>query len=165
MRICKKCGAYYPDDRTFCIDCNEKLGDILNEHDEKEARAKLDRQIQDMYNSQDPFYIGRFEKVMGMISLAGAVATLAVIIFKALTHGDFGIYMYSLVLLSAAFVEALMPRIPWELQKMRLHFSIMGSDYAEPSDYYAKSRKGAIIVCSLLGIALLVIFLVKEFSR
>ncbi len=41
MKICTKCGAYNSDERVFCVDCSEKLGDKISASDEKQAHDRV----------------------------------------------------------------------------------------------------------------------------
>lgn len=159
MKICKKCGAHYSDDKIFCIDCNEKLSDKLSASEEQEMRENLNRQIEEMHNKRDPLYVSKFDKVIGWISLVGAATALAFVLIRMFTGQKIDFLLYSILFFLLSSVEALVPQISWELEKLRLSFTINGADYAEPSDYYLIGRKIAIISMAVIGIAALIISL------
>ena len=157
MKICEKCGAHNSDQRMFCVDCNEKLGDRLSELQELQFRQDTDVKIEKMYNKNDPLYVSRFDKTVGAISLMGAAVSLVFIIIKLIIGQSTGYLWLGIVLFLLAIVEAFIPKLSWELEKLRLSFYINGTDDLEPSDFYFIGRKISIIVLTLLGIALLAV--------
>ncbi len=54
MKICENCGAYNSDERFFCVDCSEKLGDSLSAAEEQRLDDRIDDSLEAMYNRQDP---------------------------------------------------------------------------------------------------------------
>ncbi len=161
MKICKKCGAYCSDEKMFCVDCNEKLGDKLSASEEQKLRADLNLHMEEMYNKRDPLYVSKFDKVMGLLSLAGAAIALAFVLIRMFTgqRQNMDLLLYAILFFLLSSVEALIPRLTWELEKLRLSFSINGAADAEPGDFYLMGRKIAIICTAAVGIASLAISL------
>ena len=156
MKICEKCGAHNSDERSFCVDCNEKLGDKLSELQEKRLKNDLSEKIEGLYNKKDPLYVSRSDKIIGVLSLLGVLCSLVLMIIGKITERDFQIMWVGIVFFLLTSIEALMPRVTWELEKMRLSFTINGADDAEPSDFYIYCRKAAIIISAAVGIVILV---------
>ena len=159
MKICEKCGAQYSDDKVFCIDCDEKLGDALSASEEQNVRANLNQQIEEMYNKIDPLYVSPLDKIIGWGSLVGVAITLVAVVIRNFTGQPMEFLLYALILFLLSGIEALVPRFTWELEKIRLSFTISGAGEAEPSDYYIISRKITIISTAVLGIVALVVSL------
>ncbi len=159
MKICKKCGAHYADDKIFCLDCNEKLGDNLSASEEQRMRANLNQKIEEMYNKRDPLYVSKFDKVIGLLSLMGSTIALVFVLIRISIRQNIDFLLYAIIFLLLSSAEALIPRLTWELEKLRLGFYINGADDAEPSDFYLKGRKIAIVSTAVLGIAALAISL------
>ena len=150
MKICEKCGAYNSDDRMFCVDCNEKLNDILI--DSKKIQSKID----ELYNQKDPLNVSVFDKILGSAAIVGAVATIIVFISNAITQTSCEYLGWALITFALSSFEAFCPKINWELEKLALSFRVNGSSDLEPSDFYFIRRKVTIILFSLLGMFLLV---------
>ena len=66
MKICTKCGAYNSDDRKFCVDCSEKLGNVLSASEERQMRDNLNKRMDEMYNRNEPLYVSKFDKAIGV---------------------------------------------------------------------------------------------------
>ncbi len=155
MKICEKCGAYNSDDRMFCVDCNEKLNDILI--DSKEIQSKID----ELYNQKDPLNVSVFDKILGSAAIVGAVATIIVFISNAITQTSCEYLGWALITFALSSFEAFFPRIDWELEKLSLSFRVSSTFDLEPSDFYFIRRKTAIIITLLLGVFLLVVNLLQ----
>lgn len=155
MKICEKCGAFNSDDKMFCVDCNEKLSEKLSAVAEQKVRAELNEQIEEMYNKNDPLYVSLFDKVMGVIAVIGVVASLVFMLLISFTNQDFLLLLYALIFFAFSVVDALVPKIAWELEKLRLSFRIMGTDGLEPSVFYIIGRKIGIVAGIVLGAIML----------
>lgn len=152
MKICKKCGCHNSDDRNFCLDCDEPLGAPISGEDEK----KLNDKMTEFYNRQDPLYVSKSDKIMGILSAFGALISLLFILFKL----NWDLSISALVMFLISVIEAVFPKIPWTLETLRLTFLIDGD--VEPNDFYFKSRKIAIISAFVIGTIMLVIILVNR---
>lgn len=155
MKICDSCGAYNSDDRGFCVDCGEKLGDKISEKAEKELDRKINEVSEKMYNKTDPLYVSVFDKAVGTVSLV-CLLLLFIICAAALFRQQsviFSVYGFLCLILSA--VEAFFPKFNWAIEKFRLSFRISNPDDAEPSDFYRIMRKLSEIILCAVGIAVL----------
>ena len=159
MKICKKCGAHYLDDKQFCTDCDEKLGDALSADEENQIHTELEQHIEKLYNKNDPLYVSKFDKIVGFISLFGGALSLLLTLIYLFINQDFKVALLSFVFFVISTLEALVPQITWELEKMR--YSLFVNDDAEPGGFYLKSRKTAIVIFAILGALALVITLAK----
>lgn len=155
MKVCAKCGALNSDNRFFCVDCHEKLGDAVSEREQDGIEQSIDTALESLYNDNDPLYVSRFDKVMGILSLVGAVASLVLLVVGLVIKRDFGFLWIAIVSFSLATVEALVPRFIWSLEQLRLSRIINGAEDAEPSAFYKTSRKICIVIGAGVGIALL----------
>lgn len=159
MKICEKCGAHNSDKRSFCVDCNEKLGDKLSEFEEQQIQEKLDEKMENMYNKRDPFYVSLFDKIIGAISLLGVLCGLVLMIIGKISQRDFEYMWLSAISFLLTSIEAFIPRLTWTIEKMRLGFYINSADDAEPSEFYITCRKAAILLTFCIGVLILVISL------
>lgn len=82
MKKCKNCGAYWQDNRSTCLDCDAVLDDALSEEEEKEVKEEMSDALYDMSERTDDFYVSPKEKVLGILSLVGAVSGI-VLLFLA----------------------------------------------------------------------------------
>ena len=155
MKVCDKCGAYNADERFFCVDCAEKLGDPLSDDREKQLRDGVSGRIDRLYNRKDPLHVTVFDKILGVTALAGAGVSLVAMVVDWLTAYTFAYLWVALLLLLLTAVEALVPRVTWELEKMRLSLYINASDDAEPSGMYMFGRKAATVLTLAMGVLML----------
>ncbi len=154
MKVCDKCGALNSDNRFFCVDCHEKLGDAVSEQERDKIEQSIDTTLENLYNDNDPLYVSRFHKVMGFLSLVGALASLVLFVISLVTKRDFSFLWIGILFFALTVVEALVPRFTWSLEQLRLSLIINDSD-AEPSAFYKTSRKICIVIGAGVGIALL----------
>ncbi len=156
MKICAKCGAYNSDERIFCVDCSEKLGDKISAIDEQQAHNSINEKIEEMYNKKDPLYVSKFDKVMGLVSLIGVLCSVILIVICKVTERDFDFLWVGIVFFLLTSVEAFIPKVTWAIEKIRLSFLIQDADNAEPSRFYIACRKASIVISMLVGIVILV---------
>ena len=161
MKICDKCGAYNANDRMFCIDCNEKLGRKLSAEEEQKLQTDTSEKLEELYNKRDPLYVSKFDKIVGWFSVGGAVVSLLVAVVNLIVQCDNRFLLYSLILFLISAVESLVPQVAWELEKLRIHRIAFGADDLEPSPFYFRNRKIAIVVATVLGIAMFLLHCIE----
>ncbi len=152
MKFCKKCGAINSDDRFFCVDCNEKLGDQLSSADEEKARKGIRGKMEKMYNRRDPLYVGVVEKIMGIISLAGILCYLLLIPIGKITQREFNSIGVGIFVLLIAAVEALFPKFGWALQKLSWRLHARNVDDLEPTSFYMFMSKSLLVLLMAIGL-------------
>lgn len=157
MKICDKCGAHCSDDKFFCVECNEKLGDKLSKAQEQKVSADISRKIEKMQNKRDALYVSKFDKIIGSLSLFLASLSLVFALVGFFIDRDSVLLLCATAFFLISGVEALFPRIPWEIEKLRLSLSINGADDAEPGDFYLIARKIAIVTGAVFGAAAIVL--------
>lgn len=157
MKICTKCGAYNSNERIFCVDCSEKLGDKLSSIDEKQTLDSVNEKIEEMYNKKDPLYVSRVDKVMGLVSLIGVLCSVILIVIGKITERNFAILWVGVIFFLLASVDAFIPKVTWTIEKIRLSFIIQDVDNAEPSGFYVLCRKASIVISVLVGISILAV--------
>ena len=155
MKLCSKCGAYNSDERGFCIDCGEKLHEKLSELHEQQIVANANEKIEELFNKKDPLYVSKFDKALGLISLAGVLCSLIVIVIGKITERNFNLLWFGILFLLLASVEAFVPKLSWAIEKMRLSFRISDAENAEPSDFYLICRRVAIVISAAVGVVIL----------
>lgn len=164
MKVCAKCGAHNSDERNFCVDCNEKLGDKLSAIDEQQMRANMNEKIEEMYNRKDPLYVSTFDKIIGGASLIGLLCTLVLIVISKITERSLDFLWIGVIFFLLASLEAFVPKLTWSFEKLRLSFFINDAENAEPSGFYIACRKAAILISVAVGIAVLTLNL-ADFSH
>ncbi len=155
VKICNKCGAYNSDDKMFCIDCNEKLGDKISAEQENKIHNATDITIEKLHNSKDPLYIGKLDKIFGFASLAGILVHIILLIFFNSTYEDIRFLWVGIIFFTFSAIEAFVPKFTWTIERMRLSLFIKDAEDAEPSEFYIVCRKVAIIVMFAIGAIIL----------
>ncbi len=155
MKICTKCGAYNSDDRKFCVDCSEKLGNVLSASEERQMRDNLNKRMDEMYNRNEPLYVSKFDKAIGAVSIAGILCCAALLIIGKITQRSFELLWAGIIIFLLACVEAFMPKVTWAVRKLRLRFSVSNARIAEPSRFYMYCRKAAVVFMAVMGIVIL----------
>ena len=117
MKICDKCGAHNADNRMFCIDCDETLGDKLSAAEEEKARASVNGKIEKMCNERDPLYVSKFDKIMGSVSAVGAVLSLLLALASIFTQMDGKFLLCAVLFFLISTLEALVPQVTWAIEK------------------------------------------------
>ena len=157
MKICSKCGAHNSDENFFCVDCNERLDDPISASEKERIEESIEQNVEKLYNKTDPFAITLFYKIVGAVCSLGTVI-LAIMFFIALfTNRSLEMYYIGFIFLIFGAFDAFFPKITWALEKMRLSFTISDPENAEPSDFYLIFRKVGIIICAVIGIAIIVL--------
>ena len=153
MKICDKCGAQQSDARVFCIDCEERLGISLSEN----RLCEIEQEMEKRYHKRNSLYVSVFDKIVGIASLIGLLANLIFIIVfrhKIETVSGFG---YSILFFACSSLDALIPKMLWQLNKFRLSFIISAADAAEPSRVYLITRKIVVYGFFVIGVIFLAV--------
>ena len=155
MKICHNCGAKNADHRFFCIDCNEKLGNPISKAEQEQVEQQTQDRIDALYNRNDPLYVSRLDKAIGIFALIGIAANAALGIVGWISKPDVGTRCLSALFFAVAAIEALVPKLTWSIEQLRLSFTVDGADDAEPSAFYKTARKISIIVAATIGTVIL----------
>ncbi len=115
------------------------------------------KKIEEMYNKKDPLYVSKFDKVMGLVSLIGALCSFILIVIGKAAERSVDLLWVGIVFFLLASVEAFMPNVTWAIEKIRLSFFIHDTDNAEPSRFYRVCRKASIIISVLVSIVIIVL--------
>ena len=160
MKICPNCHAVQQDHRNVCVDCGERLGAPVSAKEEKRLRGDMDAQMEKLYNQKDPLYTTKLDKTAGFGILLTMLAVLVLVFFLS-DENRWYLVLVGLVFTLIGTAEAFFPKIGWELEKLRLSFSVNGTDDLTPSDFYKAARKIAIWLCLAVN-AGLIIFMVAS---
>ena len=156
MKLCNKCGAYNSDKRRNCVDCGEPLGEKLAAEEEAKIRKITGQKIEKLYNKKDPLYVSLYDKIFGVLAVAGAVAFVVLMIINYINNRADRILLIGFFILLLGALEAFVPKLSWALEKLRLGFSIDNADDADPGVFYFYGRKMFITFTVVLGVIILV---------
>lgn len=157
MKICDKCGAHNSDNNFFCVDCTEKLNDPISSKEQANIENEIKNNIENLYNDTDPLAVTLFDKIIGAVCISGTFV-LGIMFFIALfTNRDLNLYLIGFLFFVFGALDALLPKITWTLEKLRLSFTISDPENAEPSDFYLFFRKAGIVICAAIGTAILIV--------
>ncbi len=151
MKICPSCGVSQSDRRTECVECGARLDAPLNEQEAERVRAQQEEQLEKLYNRRDPLYVSLFDKILGGLMAAGA---LAVPITLLVGHNQVkpSIMAFAAFLFFAfGVVLAFFPKIAWEIGKLRMSVYMDGTDDLMPAGG-TKGRKIGLTVLLVFGI-------------
>ena len=150
MKICNNCGAYNSDERMFCVDCNERLLDEIDAERQKEFKAKSDATIEKLFNKKDPLYVSLYDKIVGIVCIAVSVILIILGFILMLKDRRTTVPFILSFFGFAAAVDALVPRVGWELEKMRLGLRVNNVDDLTPSSFYLIGRKIGATACLVI---------------
>ena len=162
MKLCEKCHAQNADTRVFCVDCGATLGEKLSDAQEAIYQQELNENIEKMYNRTDPLYVSLFDKVVGVLSLLGCVASVVLPFFKPYTMSGDHPYLWAFLFFACAAADAFFPQLAWGLEKLRLGIWANGADDLQPSNFYLVGRRIGNTVVIVLGITVLGLTMVSR---
>ncbi len=157
MKLCDKCGAINSDDRFFCVDCNEKLGDKLSDAKEKEISEDVAQKLENGYNHSDPLYVSLFDKIIGFSCILGIVLLIVAFILCTIKEKRVSYIGCGFIFFVYGIIEAFFPSLTWELERMRLSFTVADTSGAEPSGFYITFRKISEIIAIIIGFGVLIL--------
>ncbi|MBE6779414.1 MAG: hypothetical protein E7545_00410 [Ruminococcaceae bacterium] len=150
MKVCRKCGAYNSDERMFCVDCNERLSDEINAEQQKAIESQIDANIEKLYNKTDPLYVSVFDKIIGIACIVLSLLLLVLGFVLMLKDRGSLLPFYIIIFGIAGALEALIPKISWELEKISLSFRVNNADDLTPSHFYLIGRKVGATLCLII---------------
>lgn len=153
MKICDKCGAYNSDDKMFCVDCSEKLGDAISQREETVIKNKLNNKLEKLSNKSDCFYVSLYDKILSAVSIAGIIFIIVLAFFGKFQE-DATVFIISAVCFVSSAFESLFPKLAWQVEIFFLSFKTRDWENAEPSEYYILRRKILPTVTTALGFLL-----------
>ncbi len=151
MKLCKKCGAYNSDERIFCVDCGEKLGQKLSQQEEEQLRKTANEKMEKIYRTTDPLHVNLLDKIMGCASAVGIVATLVRMLIATGEPTPFSAFWLCLALFVGSGVASVFPEALWAVGSTRRW------DDGYPGVWYNITRRAAVAVSVAVGFALLVL--------
>ncbi len=163
MKICHYCQAQNSDDRFFCVDCDARLGEALSEDLEQTVIQQTAATTEKLYNRSDPLHRTVYDTVMGFTALVGLAAFAVVgILLVVRGQGDAAYWIAPFLLILAA-LEALIPTLTWELEKIRLSFTFSNADDVVPGAGYRIGRLLSETTLTALGLAVVVLMAAQLF--
>ncbi len=163
MKLCDKCGAQNRDERTFCVDCGEKLDAPLSDSAVRLIEKQNNAVTEKLYNRGDPLHRTLYDKIVGIAALVGLVAFIPVGILLLIRGQGEAAYWAVPLLLVLAALESLVPALTWELEKMRLGWQMNGVDDATPGAGYRMGRILSETILTVLGLAMVVLMTLQLF--
>lgn len=162
MKICLKCGAQQTDNRNFCIDCGEKLGKSIPKKEAENIKLQTEDKIDKLYNKNDTLSVSVPDKIIGLSAIIGAIAaSILSIIFKD-NSANTPYAVSSVLLFIYCALNALLPKMMWTIEKVRLSFTIKAADNAIPSSFYLIMRKIAVYGCFIFAVIFLVYVIIGK---
>ena len=156
MKICENCGAHNSDDRKFCIDCTERLGEQLSEKQEEEVLEKVQNTIKKIENKNNPLYVDLFDKITGFISVIGILILVGFFIMEIFTGTDLKLLFLGILFFAISALDSFVPSIAWSIEKITLSIKYSGTDDITPGMFYKWGRKIGNLIFTAFGIAVIV---------
>ncbi len=150
MKLCKKCGAHNSDERMFCVDCSEKLGQKLTQAQEEELRRNTAETLEKLHNKTDPLHVNLLDKGMGCLSAIGIVGTFVRLLIATGDPVPFSVFWLCLVLFLWSGIASVFPAALWALGRRQ------SWDDGYPGVWYNISRRAAVVLSVAVGFTLLV---------
>ena len=159
MKICKKCSAYNSDERYYCVDCGERLGNKITSEDEEAIKVTLDEKLFKIDEDSDGLSITLFYKIAGIGSIVVAVSLVVIyLVFYVPVKVDMDMnILFGVVSSISAIATAFLSKLNWGLTKLKLSMTINNADEATPSWYYGFSRKVGTFIFSIVGLICLLL--------
>lgn len=152
MKVCPRCGVSQSDKRTECVECGARLEEPVSERVEQRLLEQQEERLEKLYHKGDPLHVSLFDKIMGGIMLAGLLAIpVTLIVCRAWLRANIVTLATALFWLMGV-IEAFFPKLGWELEKLRMSFSAVGTEDLTPSHFYFVMRKIALVLFLLLGV-------------
>jgi len=156
MKICENCGAHNSDERKFCIDCSESLGESLNAKQEKEVSENIQNTIEKIENKNDPLYVDLFDKIIGFISIIGILFLIGLFITGIFTATDSKFLLWGILFFALSALDCFIPSISWGIEKFRFSILYSNTDDVTPGMFYKWGRKIGNLIFTAFGIAVIV---------
>lgn len=159
MKICRKCGAAQSDERRMCIDCGETLGPPVDKKTAEEYNKKLGNKVSKLTSSGDFLALKPLDVACGIAMILCGVASGVIFLFPRFASDGRTLFAMIFVLGIVLGLNALLPKLVWLLEKLRLSATVDNTDDLIPSGWYIISRKlaiylGAVLVVSMFSFAL-----------
>ena len=141
------------------------------EHDELlsviEYEAEINGRISDtgdkLMRESDPLAVTTFDRITGFVSVGGLLLAVVLLFVGArLQRFNPELILYSMLFFIVGIISSFLPRLLWFFEKIRLSFTISGSENAEPSDWYLFWRKAGNLLLCVFGFLLLLIAVIAE---
>ncbi len=163
MKVCEKCGAINNNERFFCADCGEKLPAPASKAYETEINGRISNTGDRLIRESDPLSVTTFDRITGFVSVGGLLLSVVLLFVGArLQRFNPELILYSMLFFVVGIISSFLPRMLWFFEKIRLSFTISGSENAEPSDWYLFWRKAGNLLLCVFGFLLLLIAVIAE---
>jgi len=159
MKKCIKCGTEQSDERTFCIDCNMRLGDSLSAEHEEFIKEQNTKNIDRLYSYGNDLRASYLDKVIGIASIAGTIVSLVFCMIRQSNreYEAFLLFFFAVCVFNISALFALLPRLLWSLQNRRWSYWADGTEELSPSSFYKTMRKFGVWVCFIIGMISIII--------
>lgn len=156
MKKCHNCGAVQGDDRTTCIDCDSALGRPISEAEEKRIDESIDDKLDSMAERAQDFYVPIHEKIMGILSIIGVIATIVLLIlcnfFSERVIDNINIPILavkSILFFALAGALLLFPKLMWNFSTLR--YRLFYNWDTTPSSFAITMRKVSAYIMFIGG--------------
>lgn len=163
MKVCEKCGAINNNERFFCADCGKKLPAPVSKAYETEINKQIEKAGERLADKTNQLTVTPFYKATGFVSVGGLLLSVVLLLVCArLQRFNPELILYSMSFFVVGIISSFLPRMLWFFEKIRLSFTISGSENAEPSDWYLFWRKAGNLLLCIFGFLLLLIAVIAE---
>ncbi len=153
MRRCRNCGTLYPDDKTVCTECGDRLPDPLTEEAIAAESAEAEAEAQKRKAAYNRGSMGILARILGVIDYGGAIYFLYKMIdaLGRKNQGETVVFSFAgLLLLAIAGTAFLFPIRVWKADYRRVY-----EQEKKPTEDYMMTGKLLAVLFSVLGLLLL----------
>ena len=153
MKRCRNCGAVYPDEKTVCLECGEKLPEPMTESQIAAENAQAEAKAAVSKKNYNRGSMGIVARILGVIDFAGAIYFL----YRFITalgqknQGETVVFAFAgLLLLAIAGIIFLFPIRVWKADYRRVY-----EQEKKPTEDYMMTGKFLAGLFTVIGLFLL----------
>ena len=130
---------------------------------ETEINGRISNTGDRLMRESDPLAVTTFDRITGFVSVGGLlIAVVLLLVCARLQRFNPELILYSMPFFVVGIISSFLPRMLWFFEKIRLSFTISGSENAEPSDRYLFWRKAGNLLLCVFGFLLLLTAVIAE---
>lgn len=150
MKKCKYCGTIVKENDSICAYCGEHL--VIPEQDHTLKSDQTSR----MLDKMDDFYLTPGDKVSSILQASGILTSIFMLIKSYPSE-----LLIAIIILGVAFINNIFPKLLWEIEKLRLSFTMNDAEKATPSPIYLLGRKLNCYISLVIGYYIIISSLFK----
>ena len=153
MKRCRNCGTVYPDEKTVCLECGEKLPDPMTEAQIEAENAQAEAAAAAKQKKYNRGSMGIVARILGVIDYAGAIFFLVrgINALGQKNQGETVVFAFAgLLLLAIAGTAFLFPVRVWKADYRRVY-----EREKKPTEDYMMTGKLLAGLFTFIGLFLL----------